>query len=138
VRLSLRIRRSRRSLLGDRNGAAAIEFALAVTGFLVFLIGTIEISRAVWTSNALQFAVEQASRLVLANPAATDAQITAYVVQQLVSVDSSRVSIAVERETVNGVQFVGVVGTYQYSLLSLSVEGGLFTLSGRSRIPLQS
>lgn len=49
-------------LLGDRTGAAAVEFALVVPAFLLLLIGIMEFGRLMWTQNALHYAVEEAAR----------------------------------------------------------------------------
>jgi Flp pilus assembly protein TadG len=41
-------------LLRDRSGAAALEFALVASVFLLLLLGTIQIALLWWTENALQ------------------------------------------------------------------------------------
>lgn len=45
-----------------RDGIAAVEFALLAPVFLITLLGTIEIGRLMWTQNALNYAVQEASR----------------------------------------------------------------------------
>lgn len=125
-------------LRNDRGGAAAVEFGFAALAFLVFLMGTMEVGRAIWTSTALQFAVEQASRLVIANPTATDSEIKAYVVQHLASVYSEHVHVSTEREKVSGVEFLSIVGSYDFYPIWITTGGGWFTLKGRSRIPLST
>ena len=50
-----------------RDGAAAVELALLLPVFLVFLLGICEFGRALWTQSALQYAVEAAARCAAVN-----------------------------------------------------------------------
>lgn len=43
-----------RRLAGDRTGVAAVEFALVASGFLLLLIGSLQVGLLLWTNNALQ------------------------------------------------------------------------------------
>lgn len=43
-----------KSLLRDRRGVAAVEFALVASGFLLLLLGAIETGLLWWTENGLQ------------------------------------------------------------------------------------
>ena len=122
----------------DTRGVAAIEMALTFPVLMVFLLGIIEISRILWTDNALQLAVDDTGRYVLANPSATDDQITSHAANQLVSVEASRVTLAVSRETTGGVNFVTITATIPFEPMTQLVPLGTITLSGRSRIPLIS
>lgn len=125
-------------LIGDRAGAAVVEFALVLPVFLLFLLGVVEFGRALWTDHALQFAVEQASRYVIANPTASDSQILGYVGSQLATVDPADVTITVNRDTASGVDFVTVTASYPFSPMSPIVDTPMITLSARSRVPLTS
>jgi Flp pilus assembly protein TadG len=51
-----------RSLLGNRDGSGAIEFAVIMPVFLAGVLGIMEVGRALWTQNTLQRAVEAAAR----------------------------------------------------------------------------
>jgi len=44
------------------DGATALEFAIVAPVLLMLLLGIMEAGRALWTQNALNFAVEQAAR----------------------------------------------------------------------------
>jgi Flp pilus assembly protein TadG len=135
-----RRRRLRRTAIGkafaDRCGIAVIEFAFALPVFLVFVIGLIEFSRVLWTSNALQLAVDQAARYAVANPSATSDQITEYAAGQMVSIDATHVTLTVSRETAGGVDFVTIVASLPYDSITHLVPIGSITLTGESRVPL--
>jgi Flp pilus assembly protein TadG len=51
-----------RKLSRARGGATAVEFAIVAPVLLMLLLGIMEGGRALWTQNALSFAVEQAAR----------------------------------------------------------------------------
>lgn len=127
-----------RLLLHSRDGGAALEFAVSVSVFLMFMIGIVEFGRALWTDNALQFAADQAGRYALANPAASDAEITGYATGQLVSVDANRVDVAVTRDVVSGVKFVTITATYAFAPAAALVPVATIALTGRARVPLSS
>lgn len=63
-----------RRFFGDARGAAAIEFALVVVPLLLFLFGTIEFARLMWTRQAMQSLSVTAARCVaLLQPDCTSA-----------------------------------------------------------------
>jgi Flp pilus assembly protein TadG len=47
-------RRSFRRFAGARSGATAVEFALVIGPLLLVLLGTVEVSRLLWTRQAIQ------------------------------------------------------------------------------------
>jgi Flp pilus assembly protein TadG len=51
-----------RSFFGDHRGAAAVEFALVVVPLLLFLFGTIEFARLMWTRQSMQSLAITAAR----------------------------------------------------------------------------
>ena len=76
LRSGARVNRWTRHCLFDRAGTAAIEFGMVLPVFLLFIFGTVEFGRFMWSEHALDYAAEQASRYALANPSAslTDVQ----------------------------------------------------------------
>jgi Flp pilus assembly protein TadG len=126
------------ALLGDRAGAAVVEFGFGIALFLMFLLGVIEFSRALWTENALQFSVEQASRYVIANPTATDGQIASYASSQLAAVDPAAVAISVSRDSFNGIAFVTVTASYPFNPVAPIVDIPAINLAARSRVSIAS
>jgi len=57
------------SFMRNSAGAEAVEFALAASIFIPLLVGVIEFTRAVWTQNSLQYAVEETARCRAINSA---------------------------------------------------------------------
>lgn len=43
-----------RKFFGDRRGASAVEFSLVIVPLLLFIFGTIEFSRLLWTRQSMQ------------------------------------------------------------------------------------
>lgn len=52
----------RRAVLGQENGAAALEFALILPLLVMLVMGIVEFSRAYNTKEALQYAVREGAR----------------------------------------------------------------------------
>lgn len=49
-------------LIANRRGSIAIEYALLLPALLLFIIGTMEVGRLLWTQTTLDRAVEAAAR----------------------------------------------------------------------------
>ena len=59
-----------RSLLANRRGAAALEFALVMLAFLPLCLGTMEAGLLLWAHNALQTSANLTARCVaISSPA---------------------------------------------------------------------
>lgn len=69
-----------RRLLRDRRGVAAVEFALVASGFLLLLLGAIEIGLLWWTENGLQATAALTARYAALHPDATTSQTQAFAV----------------------------------------------------------
>ncbi|MEL6316663.1 MAG: TadE/TadG family type IV pilus assembly protein [Pseudomonadota bacterium] len=62
-----RFGRSRRALKGDRRGTVTIEFMLALTPFLLLLLGIIEVGMVAFSSATLRNGTYDAARIVRTN-----------------------------------------------------------------------
>jgi len=60
------MRRALRSFWTDRSGASAAEFALVVPLLLMFLMGTIDVGRLLWTWNEAEKATQMGARFAVA------------------------------------------------------------------------
>lgn len=63
------------SVLRSRQGATAIETALLIPALLLFILGAIEMGRAMWTQSTLQYACDEAGRYAMANTSPSNPQI---------------------------------------------------------------
>lgn len=71
-----------------RNGAVAVESAILLPVFFLFLLGLIDFSRAIWTQAVLNYAVQSAARCaaVDATRCATLAQVQSYAVSKAIGI----------------------------------------------------
>ena len=60
-----------RLLYRAQSGAAAVELALVLPVFLLFIFGITEVGRAIWIQTSLQYAVEAAARCGVVDPGST-------------------------------------------------------------------
>lgn len=75
-----RLARALHGVAAGRGGASAVEFGLILPALLMLLLGGMETGRALWTQNALNFAVEQAARCasIDQNNCGTTTQVQSY------------------------------------------------------------
>jgi Flp pilus assembly protein TadG len=128
--------RRRGRALACRRGAAAVEFAIIAPVFLVLVLGTVELGRAMWIKGSIQFAVEETSRYALVNTSASMSDLQTYAENALVGVDSSDVTFQAQTESADGYSFVSITGTHSFSVLVPIVPLPDVTLSAKSRVPL--
>lgn len=62
----------------DTRGAVAVEFALTVPFFLIFVIALIDFGRLFWIKSSMQFAVEETARYAMVNPDLAPATLVTY------------------------------------------------------------
>ncbi len=95
-------------------GSVAVEFALLLPVYILFILGIIEFGRMIWIRNTMEFAAEQAARYGAVTSGATEAQIEAYALTQLIGMDS--VTISFTGTTVTS-STVTVVGTHDFTTI---------------------
>lgn len=124
-------------LLQARDGATAVEFAVAVPVFLALVFGTIEFGRYFWVRNTIQFAAEEAARYAMVS-GATDAQIAARATGRASTLNTSGLTIGVSRETVGGVTYVIVNTSYAWASDAFTgfFPASLRLATGSARVPL--
>ena len=112
-------------------GSVAVEFAFLLPLFLGLLLGGIEVARAMFIRQSMQYAVEEGGRYALANSAASKTEVSAYALQKFGMTD-----VGVVFDTVIDGSGVTVTGSYGLSyLISGMLPDGLVTLTARSRVP---
>lgn len=139
------IRRLSRQIGADRAGVTAIEFAVVAPIFLLMIAGVVEVGRAYWINNTLQFAVEETTRqaIVVVDPStitggalseADRSNLEAYFATRLSGLSGVTPTFAVD--TAGTATFLTVSTSYPFQTLIPLVEIPPVTLTARSRIPL--
>lgn len=132
----------KKTILNDDSGTTAIEFALISVVFLSLIFGIFELGRAFLAWNSFQYAIEATTRYALANPDATEAELSAYVSDNMsgMSVDPTNVQVLVTYDTASNIDFIDVNGLYEFEtvLPLLPDNWDSFTLTAKSRMPIPS
>jgi Flp pilus assembly protein TadG len=127
-------------LIGAHGGAAAVEYALILPIFLLFMFGIIDVGRLMWTYVTLTRATEAAARCGAVNTTdcGTTAAIASRAVTEAWGMTITKTAFAVTTPAC-GVQ---VVGTYSFvwaiPALMMSTPRGTLTLTAKSCYPSQS
>ena len=126
----------------DQSGTTAIEFGLISMAFFTIVFGIFETGRLVLTQNALQYSIENATRYALINGDADDADILAYVAEDMnnLTLNTDNMDIAVSYSTASEINFIEVSGTYNFSPLILTFlpdSWANITLAASSRMIVQ-
>lgn len=129
---------SARRFLRCRRAATAAEFALVFPVFMALVIGSIEISRAMWIKATIQFAAEQTTRYAIVNTSASLSDLETYAETQVTNtgLDSSDMTFTATSETTADGKFTIVTITQDFSLWVSYIPFPSTTLSGTSRIPI--
>lgn len=117
-----------------RLGATAVEFAMVAPVFIILVVGTIELSRAMWIKATMQFAAEETSRYAIVNTSASSSTLETYA-QDVVTtygVDSTNMTFTA---TVSA-STVTIDITYTFSSLVPLVAIPDIELSAKSQVPL--
>lgn len=124
-----------------RDGTTAIEMALLLPVFLLFLLGIVELGRALWTQTSLQYAVEAAARCAAVTPSScgTASAVTAYAASKVygLSVPSSDFSYSTSGScgsSSNGKQ-VSATYTFRTVVGAMIPQLASVTLSAKSCHP---
>ncbi len=116
----------------DRRGAVALEFALISVPLILFLIGIIEVGHLFFRQHQLSFATSTVARTVYIDPddAVTAAQ-SALVDELPDYFDAGTSTVTVQQETVDGLPFVSLNVSHDYTPL-LPGLSGFFAAVGAS------
>ncbi|MDA8233113.1 MAG: pilus assembly protein [Magnetospirillum sp.] len=121
-----------RNLSRCDRGNVAVEFALLLPVFLLFILGTVEFGRAMWDRSMLQFACEEATRYALAHSTASNSVVIAQAQAELIGIPPANVAFTVASTASQ----VSVSATYTFDFLVPSLlPFGPITLSALSEFP---
>ena len=106
--------------------------------FLTFVLGIIEVGRAVWIKGSLQYAVEETTRFAMVNTSSSNSTLEAYATTILTGtgVSSTGVTFTAAQDTSGSTTYITVTGSYLFSgLTSYLPYLDDVTLNARSRAP---
>ena len=100
-------------------GSTAVEFALISLVFLTVVLGIMEAGRLFWTQNAIQYAVEEASRVALVAEDFNADEIETAASESLEDMMISATGLTVDAVTIteNDIDYVEIDATYQYTAI---------------------
>lgn len=124
----------------DEKGATAVEFALVAGAFIALLMGIFEGGRMLFTWNAFQYALENATRYAMVHPDASAEEIEAYVFENMNSLyaSSDHVEVTVNFTTIADIDFIELDGIYNFNLIMpfLPASWNTIRLDASSRLPI--
>jgi len=128
-----------RAIRQCRRGAAAVEFAFVAPIFLLIVLGTVEVSRALWVKASMQFAVEETARYALVNTGSSMVTLETYAATELASSGFNDANVVFDAvtDTKDGVNFVTISATYDFNLVSGLVPFDDLELLATTRVPLE-
>ncbi len=100
----------------NEDGATAVEFAFVSIGFVILLLGIVEVANAVWTINSVDYAVSTAGRYASLNSEVAIEEIEA-VAEQAMSdyfVNPANTTFSITNTTRGGVDFIDITATLDY------------------------
>ncbi len=133
-----RLRRAVAALASCRLGATAVEFALVAPVFLVMMIGTMEVGRAMWVKSSMQYAVEEATRYAMVNTSASTTYLESYAMTKISGMSAASGMVFSATKTTGPPDFMTITATYSFQQLIPLLKFCPCTLSAMSRVPLNS
>jgi Flp pilus assembly protein TadG len=118
------------------DGTVAIEFAVVGLLFFALLLGSIEMGRAMWMRNSVQFAAEEAARWALVQSAENSTAVVDFARERLTS-SPATANITAPYVTVSGIRYVVVTVTQDFTPVTTLVPTGKITMTGQARFPIK-
>lgn len=135
-----RIHQTLRDFNTKEDGATAVEFSLIAIAFLTIVFATMELGRYFFTMNSFQYAIENAARYALATENVTTDDVEDFLDEKLpeVMLTSGRATIAIDFNTISGVDFIEIEGVYDFDTFTPFVSNSWDALDIRavSRLPI--
>ena len=107
----------------DESGASAVEFSLVVTAFIIASMGVIELGRTYQVRNELAYAADIGGRrlsVMVNNPTISPDNYVTEIKNEIEATfqgyDSSKLAVAVDQETLDGVTYQKLTLTYPMSV----------------------
>ncbi len=86
-------------------------------GFILLMMGILEFGRFAWTSNVIDYAVDEAARYAILHQDATTSDVETYAKDRLNDyfVPEAALSLDVQNTSVSGVDFIEISGNYHFT-----------------------
>lgn len=121
----------------DQKGAAAVEFAMVIPVFLIFMFGIISFTQAFWIRNTMQYAVDEAGRYAMINTGASNSDITSYFQSKVYGMSSAGITVSISSATVSSVTYKTISATYSFAPFNNGlIDIPAITLSTQARVPI--
>jgi hypothetical protein len=138
IRLSVRRDVLDRAWRADRltcnDGTVAIEFAIVGLLFFTLLLGSIEMGRAMWMRNSVQFAAEETARWAIVNPGKTPEAIEIFAEERSIISSPPAKATATFEPPIAGVTYLLVEVKQSFIPVTSLVRIKEITMIGRARI----
>ena len=86
--------------------------------FLASIFGIIEVGRAFWAYNTLQYAMDETARYYIAHASATGADLSAFAADKMgVNLKEAPLNVTVTKSTLSGIRQIEVAGDYTYNTI---------------------
>jgi Flp pilus assembly protein TadG len=120
--VSARPRISGRRFAADRQGGAALEFALLGPVILLFMIGFFQVAWAMYCSSSVRYALHNSARALVLNPAISQSDFQTMVKAAVTPLAAQDVSVTLTKTTSagssgQGVQLSLAKATYSYQIV---------------------
>ena len=125
------------SLIADRRGGAAIEFAVIGPLLCTMMLGAVDVGRMFYVRQNLEYATEQAARYFMLNPAAATSAVTTYLQGQMTGAPGTSVSVDyTDTANCNGntsVTCTMISATYTFTFIAGYLGLGSKTLQAKAQ-----
>ena len=118
-----------------QSGVTAVEFALIAPPFLLIILGALEYGRALNLENQVRRVADVGARALLIDKNATATDLKAQMTPVMKVKDASLLNVALQIETIDGVQYSTIDVTYPFDAVLPLIVGNSRTISVRRRTP---
>lgn len=123
-----------RRFRSNKDGAAAIEFAMILPVFLVMLFGTMEIGNILFAKSTLQQGIETAGRYAMVHIDATTDEIKAEALARTAGLGALTPTFAVVQSVTGGISYSVISVTADYSIITPFFTGTTLTLTSQMSV----
>jgi Flp pilus assembly protein TadG len=124
-----------RSVRACTRGAAAVEFAIVSSVFIMLLLGILEFGRALYTQNQIAFLADQAVRRVLMDPDVSSTALESALRDQFTAGNPESLAIEITSESAGSMTYRVVRIDFPFALLVPNIASNLLTLGVDRRVP---